>query len=58
VGAGGSDITWQVAAGVGYAFQWGDVMLMYRRLSCDQDGSELLQDIAFSDGMLGVNFRF
>jgi len=58
VGAGGSDVTWQMAGGVGYAFDWGEVMLLYRHLQYDQGDDELLQDVAFSGGMLGVNFQF
>jgi hypothetical protein len=58
VGAGGSDATWQMAGGVGYGFDWGEVMLLYRHLQYDQGDDELLQDVAFSGGMLGVNFRF
>ena len=50
--------TWQMAGGVGYAFDWGEVMLLYRHLQYDQGDDELLQDVAFSGGMLGVNFRF
>lgn len=58
VGAGSSQITWQAAAGVGYAFRWGDVMLLYRHLQYDQDDDKLLQNVSFGGGMLGVNFRF
>lgn len=58
VGTGDTDLTWQVAGGVGYAFDWGDVMLMYRYLDYDQGDDKLLQDVSFGGGMLGVNFRF
>ena len=58
VGAGSSQVTWQAAAGVGYAFRWGDVMLLYRHLQYDQNDDELLQNVSFGGGMLGVNFRF
>jgi len=58
VGTGDAELTWQAAAGVGYAFDWGDVSLMYRHLAYDQGGDKLLQNIAFGGGMLGVTFRF
>ena len=58
VGTGDTDLTWQLAGGVGYAFDWGDISLMYRYLSYDQGDDKLLQDIAFGGGMLGVTFRF
>lgn len=58
IGTGGSDVTWQAAGGVGYGFGWGDVMLLYRHLEYDQGSDKLIQDVALSGGMLGVNFRF
>jgi len=58
IGAGSSEVTWQLAGGVGYSFGWGDVMLLYRRLQYDQSSDNLLQDVWFGGGMLGVNFRF
>lgn len=58
VGTGDSDLTWQVAGGVGYAFHWGEVSLMYRYLKYDQGSDELLQEIAFGGPQLGVAFRF
>lgn len=58
VGTGDTELTWQVAAGIAYAFRWGDVSLMYRYLQYDQGGDKLLQDLAFGGGMLGVTFRF
>lgn len=58
VGTGDTDLTWQVAGGIGYEFNWGDVMLDYRYLEYDQGSDELLQDIGFSGAVLGVAFKF
>ena len=58
VGTGDTELTWQVMAGVGYAFDWGEVSLMYRYLEYDQGSDKLLQDIAFGGAKLGVGFRF
>ena len=58
LGTGDTDLTWQAAAGVGYAFDWGEAQLMYRYLAYDQGSDELLQDIAFGGVKLGVGFRF
>jgi hypothetical protein len=58
VGAGNSDLTWQAAAGIGYAFKWGEIRLKYRYLEYDQGGDKLLQDVAFGGPQLGVGFRF
>jgi hypothetical protein len=35
VGTGDSDLTWQIAAGVGYKFNWGDVNILYRYMDWD-----------------------
>jgi len=58
IGTGDTDLTWQVMAGVGYAFDWGDVMLNYRYLEYDQGNDKLLQNLAFSGAMLGVGWHF
>lgn len=57
-GAGDSDLTWQAQAGVGYAFDWGDLLLAYRHLSYDQSGNKLIQDAHFSGPGIGAVFRF
>lgn len=58
VGTGDTDLTWQVMAGVGYAFDWGEVMLNYRYLEYDQGDDKLLQDLGFGGAMLGVGWHF
>ncbi len=58
VGTGNTDLTWQAEVGIGYAFHWGQVTMKYRYLEYDQGSDELLQDISFGGGMLGVGFRF
>jgi hypothetical protein len=58
VGGGDSVSTWQVAAGVGYAYSWGDVRLDYRYMSFDQNGDKLIQDLDMGGLALGVNFVF
>jgi hypothetical protein len=58
VGGGDSVTTWQAAAGVGYAFSWGDVRLDYRYMSFDQNGDKLIQDLDMGGLALGVNFVF
>ena len=57
---GWSDLfTWQGAAGIGYAFRWGDVLLDYRYLYYSQSGQDkLIDNISFGGFALGVNFRF
>jgi hypothetical protein len=58
IGAGDSDLTWQAVAGVGYRFDWGNVLAAYRHLAYDQGGSGLIQDIEFSGPAVGVSFEF
>lgn len=57
VGTGDSDLTWQIAGGVGYKFDWGDAYLLYRYMDWDFNGSEL-DNLNLSGPQLGVNFRF
>jgi hypothetical protein len=58
VGGGSSAFTWQGAAGVGYAFNWGDVLLDYRYLYYSQDNDKLIDNLSFGGLALGANFRF
>ena len=57
---GASDLfTWQGAAGVGYAFRWGEVIFDYRYLYYSQSGEDkLIDNISFGGFALGANFRF
>jgi hypothetical protein len=56
VGGDGSVTTWQAAAGVGYAYSWGDVRLDYRYMAFD--GDKLIQALDMGGLALGVNFVF
>ncbi|WP_319550302.1 hypothetical protein [Desulfogranum marinum] len=58
IGAGGSDLTWQLFAGVGYRFSWGDIRFGYRHLDYDLDDSNVMQEMILSGPVLGVGFRF
>lgn len=58
VGTGDSELTWWVSGGIGYSFDWGDVLLEYRHMEYDQEDDKLLQNIAFSGGLIGVAFSF
>jgi hypothetical protein len=56
---GASDLfTWQGAAGIGYAFRWGDIIFDYRYLYYSQSGDKLIDNISFGGFALGANFRF
>jgi hypothetical protein len=58
IGAGGSNLTWQLYAGIGYMFSWGDIKLAYRYLEYDQDDDKLVQDLKLYGPQLGIGFRF
>ena len=58
IGAGSSDLTWSAMAGLSFAFNWGDLMFIYRHLGYDQDAVGLLQDFSFSGPAVGARFRF
>ena len=58
VGGGDSLTTWQAAAGIGYAYSWGDVRLDYRYMSFDQNGDKLIKSLDMGGLALGLNFVF
>ncbi len=58
IGAGHSDLTWQAEASLGYHFNWGDVLLTYRYIHYDGDGSGLINDIDLYGPKLGLVFHF
>jgi hypothetical protein len=57
IGAGGSDLSYQLFAAVGYNFGWGDVRLGYRYLYYDL-GKKVVEDLSVGGPVLGVGFRF
>ncbi len=58
VGTGDSDFTWQIAAGVGYRFDWGEVNLFYRYMDWDFNSGSALDNLNLSGPMLGARFNF
>ncbi len=58
VGTGDSDLTWQAATGVGYAFGWGEVQAGWRYLSYDMPSGQPIKDLELSGPQVGVKFRW
>lgn len=58
VGAGESRLTWQAAAGVGYAFSWGQLSALWRHLSYEMKSGGTLTELSFSGPMVGATWRW
>ena len=58
IGTGDSELSWQVFAGVGYRYDWGDVKLGYRYLEYDMEDDAIVEDLALSGAVLGVSIKF
>ena len=58
VGAGGSNLTWQISSGVGYHVGLADLSLTYRYLSFEQGSSSVVQHLSIKGPMLMANFTF
>jgi hypothetical protein len=58
VGTGQSDLTWQAAAGIGYAFRWGEIVAMWRYLDYNMKADKPIEDVNFNGPMFGVTLRW
>jgi hypothetical protein len=58
IGGGDSDLTYQLFAGVGYRYSWGDIRFGYKYLYYDLGDDKLMQDLSLGGPALGVTFRF
>ena len=58
IGAGESQLTWQAATGVSYAFEWGQMSALWRYLSYDMKSGGVIQDVSFNGPMLGATFKW
>jgi hypothetical protein len=58
IGAGGSNLTWQIASGLGYHTGLADLSLTYRYLTFDQGSDAKLQTLTVKGPMLAVTFTF
>ena len=59
IGGGGSNVTWDVLAGIGY--QWNDrisTTLGYRALGVDYENDGFVYDVVQHGPVLGMVFRF
>lgn len=58
IGTGESDFTWQAMGGVGYAFDWGEVVGSYRHLDYRFGQASGMQSLTFSGPAVSFAFRF
>jgi hypothetical protein len=58
VGTGDSDVTWQGMLGAGYAFDWGDLVAVWRYLDYNMPSGESIEDLNFSGAAIGATFHF
>jgi len=59
VGTGDSDVTWQGMLGVGYAFDWGDLVAVWRYLDYNMPSSrDAVEDMTLNGAAIGVTFHF
>ena len=58
MGTGDSDFTWQVAGGIGYAFDWGQVAAVWRVLDYDLPTEAAIGNLEFSGPAVGLSFRW
>jgi len=58
IGAGGSNLTWQISSGVGYQAGSIGVMVGYRFLSFQQSSSAIIQKLSMGGPIIAASFRF
>jgi hypothetical protein len=58
VGTGESDLTWQIAGGLGYSYTWGSVFGMWRYLDYNFKSGKSLESMNFNGPMLGLAFQW
>ena len=59
IGAGDSEFTWQLFAGIGYRLNWGHIRMGYRMLSWEFDDDDMvMEDLDLYGPIAGVTFVF
>jgi opacity protein-like surface antigen len=58
IGTGDSKLSYQLFAGVGYRYDWGDIKLGYRYLEYDMEDGAIVEDLSLSGAVLGVSIKF
>jgi hypothetical protein len=58
VGTGESNLTWQALAGVGYSYQWGDVVAAWRHIDYDMKSGKKIENMSFNGPSISAVFRW
>ncbi|NEX95119.1 hypothetical protein [Caulobacter sp. 17J65-9] len=58
VGAGDSELTWQVIGGIAYAYDWGDLRFAWRYIDYNQSADHLVNDMSLNGPAFGATFKF
>jgi hypothetical protein len=58
IGAGGSDLSYQLFGGIGYRFGWGSIIGGWRHLHVDYEKSGFKLDAALTGPFFGASFQF
>ena len=58
IGTGESQFTWQATAGIGYSFDWGDVVASWRYLDYRMKAGKPLEDLTFNGPAIAAVFRW
>lgn len=58
IGTGDSHLTWQAIAGVGYAFNWGELIAAWRYLDYDFKSGKAIESLKLNGAAIGVTFRW
>ncbi len=58
IGAGGSNLTWQIASGLGYQTGWAGVSILGRYMSFEQSDRSVIRHLGMAGPAVVVNFSF
>jgi hypothetical protein len=56
IGTGGSDLTYQLAGGIAYAFKWGEVVALWRYLDYKFKSDKNVENLTTNGPLFGVRF--
>ena len=58
IGTGQAKLTYQVAGGLGYKFNWGEVAAVWRYIDYDMKSGKPIQSVTFNGPQIGATWRW